>query len=90
MKTFEISDYEPDSARAEGSSIADEPGSAEPLCARSKGATREVSLREKLISDHGLYFLRGPTRSGERARFVGRFIGIHGALNGWLLASAPA
>ena len=36
--------YTPNSARAEASSIVDEPGgSAEPLCARIKGANREVS-----------------------------------------------
>ena len=36
--------YAPDSANAEGSSIVDEPeGRAEPLCARIKGANREVS-----------------------------------------------
>ena len=35
--------YAPDSAKAEGSSIADEPGEAEPLCARINGANREVS-----------------------------------------------
>ena len=35
--------YEPDSAKAEGSSIVDEPGSAEPLCARIKGANWEIS-----------------------------------------------
>ena len=46
---------------------------------------------EKLISDHGLFFfLRGPTISGERARFVGRFSGTHRALDGWMLARAPA
>ena len=28
--------------------------------------------------------------SGERARFVGRFSGIHRALDGWMLARAPA
>ena len=35
--------YAPDSAMAEGSTIVDEPGSAEPLCARIEGANREVS-----------------------------------------------
>ena len=37
------SGYAPDSARAEGSSIVDEPGGSEPLCARTKGVNREVS-----------------------------------------------
>ena len=32
-----------------------------------------------MMSDHGLFFfLRGPTRSGERARFVGLFQGCTG------------
>ena len=35
--------YAPDSARTESSSIVDEPGAAEPLCARIKGANPEVS-----------------------------------------------
>ena len=36
--------YAPDSAKAEGSSIVDEPGGgAEPLCARITGLNREVS-----------------------------------------------
>ena len=35
--------YAPDLAKAESSSIFDEPGKAEPLCARIKGANREVS-----------------------------------------------
>ena len=37
-----------------------------------------------------VFFLREPTRSGERARFVGRFSGIHRALDGWMLARALA
>ena len=36
--------HTPDSAKAEGSSIVDEPGRAEPLCI--KGANREVSEGE--------------------------------------------
>ena len=35
--------YAPDSSRAEGRSIVNEQGSAEPLCARIKGAKQEVS-----------------------------------------------
>ena len=35
--------YAPDPSKAEGSSIVDEPGEAEPLCARINGANREVS-----------------------------------------------
>ena len=35
--------YAPDSAKKEGGSIVDEPGEAEPLCARIKGVNREVS-----------------------------------------------
>ena len=35
--------FAPDSAKAEGSLIANDQGRAEPLCARIKGANREVS-----------------------------------------------
>ena len=60
----------PDLAGAEGSSIVDEPGE----CAREPKARTGMFLREKLI--FSVFFLRGPRRSGERARFMGRFSGI--------------
>ena len=43
------------------------------------------------MSDHGRHFLpTRATRSGERARFVGLFSRMHRALDGWMLARAPA
>ena len=44
-------------------------------CARESKARIGRFLRKKLMSDHVFFFLRGPTRSGERARFVGLFQG---------------
>ena len=58
-------------------------------CARESKARIGRFLRKKLMSDHVFFSLRGPTRSGERARFVG-FFRVHMALDGWMLARAPA
>ena len=44
-------------------------GSAEPLCARIK--IREVPEGKADLWPPSVFFLRGSTRSGERARFVG-------------------
>ena len=47
-------------------------------------------LREKLMFDHGLFF---PTRANEERRtgkIRGAFSGMHRALDGWMLARAPA
>ena len=64
-------------------------GSAEPLCARIKGANREVS-EGKPMSDHGLF---SPTRANKERRTdkirVAVFRGMHRALDGWMLARAP-
>ena len=68
-------------------------GRAEPLCAKIKGANREVSER-KLMSDHGRSscFSYEGHKEGAWARFVGLFrgciIGLWTA--GWMLARAPA
>ena len=49
--------YAPGSARAEGSSIVDEPGErALNPCARESKARTGRFLREKLIFDRGLFF----------------------------------
>ena len=48
-------------------------GSAEPLCARIKGANREISEGKADVRPRSVFILRGPTRSGERATFVGLF-----------------
>ena len=53
-------------------------GKAEPLCARIKGANREVSEGKSDIWPRSVFFLQGPTRSGERARCVGLFQGCTG------------
>ena len=70
--------YAPDSARAEGRSIVDEPGKCEPLCARIKGANREIFDGKADLSPRSVFFRRGPTRSGERVRFVGLWGGCTG------------
>ena len=44
----------------------------------TQGALSRRAWKEKLISDTSVLFLRGPTRSGERARFVGLFQGCTG------------
>ena len=75
--------YAPDSAKAEGSSIVDEPGRVEP-CAREFKARTGRFLREKLISDHGGHMER---RTG---KICGAFSRMHRALDGWMLARAPA
>ena len=43
------------------------------LCARESKARTGRFLREKVMSDHGLFISTRATRSGERARFVGLF-----------------
>ena len=48
-------------------------GSAEPVCARIEGANREVSDGKADFLPRSVFFLRRPTRSGERARFMGLF-----------------
>ena len=53
-------------------------GSAEPLCARIKGANREISEGKDDLQPRSVFFLRGPTKSGERTRFVGLFQGCTG------------
>ena len=47
--------YAPDSAKAEGSSIVDEPGGGLNPCARGSKARTGRFLGEKLISDHGYF-----------------------------------
>ena len=52
-------EYAPDSTKAEGSSIVDEPGRAEPLCARITGLNREVSEGKADVWPRPFFFLRG-------------------------------
>ena len=81
--------YAPDSAKAEGSSIVDEPGGLNP-CARESKARTGRFLREKLISDRGHF----SSYEGHMERRTGKTRGalsrMHRALDGWMLARAPA
>ena len=79
--------YAPDSVMAEGSSIIDEPG--EPLCARIKGANREVS-EGKLMSDHDHFSSYEGHKERRTGKIHGAFKDMHRALDGWMLARAPA
>ena len=65
-------------------------GSSEPLCARIKGVNREVSEGKCDLLPRSVFSLRGLTRSGERGIFLGKFSDIRMALDGWMLARAPA
>ena len=64
-------------------------GRAEPLCARLTGLNRRF-LREKLMSDHGHF----SSYEGYKERRTGKIRGassrMHRALDGWMLAPAPA
>ena len=59
-------------------------------CARESKARTGRFLREKLMSDHGLF----PSYEGHKKRRTGKFRGafarMHWALDGWMLARAPA
>ena len=81
--------YAPDSVKAEDGSIVDEPREAEPLCARIKGVDGEVS-GGKLMSDHGLFSSYEDHKKRRTGKIRGAFSRMHGALDGWMLARAPA
>ena len=54
-------------------------GRAEPLCARAEGVNRDVSEGKAYVLTTGIFLTtRATTRSGERARFVGLFLGCKG------------
>ena len=63
---------------------------AEPLCVRIKGANREVSEGKADVSDYGIC----SSYKGHKERRTGKIRGdlsrMHRALNGWMLARAPA
>ena len=61
--------YAPGSAKAEGSSIVDKPG-MNPCARESKARTRRF-LREKLMSDHGLF----SSYEGHKERRTGKICG---------------
>ena len=64
-------------------------GRAEPLCARITGLNREV-LREKLMSDHGHFSSYEGHKGRRTGKIRGAFSRMHRALDGWMLARAPA
>ena len=61
-------------------------GSPEPPCTRTKDVNREVSEGKADVWPRSFFFLRGPTRNGEQARFVGLILGCTGlwAAGCWL------
>ena len=59
-------------------------GSAEPLCARSKGANREVS------EYWGKSWYLRANKEQRTSKIRGAFSGMHRTLDGWILARAPA
>ena len=65
-------------------------GRARPLCARIKGANREVSEGKADVCDHGHF----SSYEGHKERRTGKiretFSRMHRALDGWMLARAPA
>ena len=61
-------------------------GRAEPLCARIKGANREVS-EGKTMSHFSSYESHKERRTG---KIRGAFSRMHRALDDWMLARAPA
>ena len=60
--------------------------SAGPLCPRIRSANWEVSEAKADLWPRFCSFLQGLARSGERARILGRLLGMHRALDGWMLA----
>ena len=59
-------------------------GRAEPLCARIESANREVSERKAHFSSYEGHMERGT------GKIRGAFSRMHRALDGWMLARAPA
>ena len=47
-------------------------------------------LREKLISDHGLFSSFEGNKERRTGKILGDFFGMHKTLDGWMLARAPA
>ena len=64
-------------------------GRAGPLCARIEGANREVS-EGKLISDKGCFCFYEGRMERRTGKINGAFSRMHRALDGWMLARAPA
>ena len=47
-------------------------------------------FREKLMSDHGLIFSYEGHKERRTGKIRGAFLGMHRALDGWMLARSPA
>ena len=72
--------YAPDSAKAEGSAIVDEPGGGLNPCARESKARTGRFLREKLISDHGHFSSYEGHMERRTGKIRGAFSRMHRAL----------
>ena len=64
-------------------------GRAEPLCARIKGADREIS-EGKYDADYSLFSSCKDHKERRTGKIQGAFSRMHSALNGWMLARTPA
>ena len=64
-------------------------GRADP-CARESKARTGRFLREKLISDHGHFSSYEGLKERRTGKIRGAFSRMHRALDGWMLARAPA
>ena len=64
-------------------------GRAEALCARIKGANREISEGKAYVGLRSFFFLRRPLE-GRTGKIRRDFSRMHRALDGWMLARAPA
>ena len=58
-------------------------------CARESKARTGRFLREKLISDHGLFYFYDVRQGAANGQGLWSFSGMHRALDGWMLARAP-
>ena len=59
-------------------------------CARESKARTGRFLREKLMSDHGLFLSYQGHKERRTGKIRGAFQGCTGLLGGWMLARAPA
>ena len=59
-------------------------------CARESKARTGMFLREKLMSDHALFSSYEGHKERRTGKTRGAFSRMHGTLDGWMLARAPA
>ena len=79
----------PDSAKRRAARSSTCQGSAEPLCVRIKGANREVSDGKADVL-HVFFSSYEGHEEQRTGKIHGTFSGMHMALDGWMLARAPA